>query len=182
MICENCGTTIPEGNTSCAFCGQAVSAANQTQATAQAQTTAIVTPPVENVVTGIVGAILGATLGAASIILLSQLGYVAALSGLILAVCTLKGYELLGKTLSKKGLIICIILILVTPYIADRFDWAILIQKSLSEYTLGEAFMMVPEYIEVGAIEMSDYLLNLVMVYGFAALGAFSTIKDVIRK
>lgn len=182
MICENCGTTIPEGNTTCAFCGQAVSQTNATQATVQAQTAAIVEPPVENMVLGIVGAVIGAVLGAASIILFSRLGYVAAISGFILAFCTFKGYSLLGKNLSTKGIIICLILILITPFIADRIDWAILVQQNFSGYTLGEAFMAVPEFIEAGAIEMSDYILNLVMIYGFAALGAFDTVKKNFQK
>ena len=55
---------------------------------------------------GVVGALIGSLLGAASIILLSQLGYVAAISGVIMAVCALKGYELLGGKLTKKGVII----------------------------------------------------------------------------
>lgn len=182
MICNNCGTTIPEGADACAFCGQAVTEQSQTPSITQAQEASTVVAPVENVVTGFVGALLGAVLGAASIILLSRLGYVASISGLILAVCTLKGYELFGKYLSKKGIIICILLILITPYIADRIDWAIMIHQSFSEYTVTDAFLMVPEFIEVGAIEMSDYILNLVMIYGFAALGAFSTIKDLFKK
>ena len=51
----------------------------------------------ENVPMGLLGALVGAALGGASIILLSQLGYIASISGVILAFCTLKGYQLLGK-------------------------------------------------------------------------------------
>lgn len=40
----------------------------------------------ENVIGGIVGALLGSLVGAACIILVSQLGYVAALSGIVMAV------------------------------------------------------------------------------------------------
>lgn len=52
----------------------------------------------ENLVGGVVGALVGSLLGVASIILLSQMGYVAALSGVIMAVCALKGYELLAAS------------------------------------------------------------------------------------
>lgn len=65
----------------------------------------------ENLVGGVVGALIGSLLGAASIILLSQLGYVAAISGVIMAVCALKGYELLGGKLTKKGVIISVVII-----------------------------------------------------------------------
>lgn len=44
------------------------------------------------------GALLGSLVGVVSIIIFSQLGYVAALSGVIMAVCTLKGYEMLAET------------------------------------------------------------------------------------
>lgn len=56
----------------------------------------------ENIVGGIVGALLGSLLGMLSVLILSQLGYVAALSGVIMAVCVLKGYEMLGGKLTKR--------------------------------------------------------------------------------
>ena len=71
----------------------------------------------ENLVGGVVGALIGSLLGAASIILLSQLGYVAAISGVIMAVCALKGYELLGGRFSTVGLVVSIVLMLVMTYV-----------------------------------------------------------------
>ena len=53
--------------------------------------------PAENFVMGLIGALGGALLGGASIILIGQIGYISAISGIILAFCTLKGYALLGK-------------------------------------------------------------------------------------
>lgn len=186
MICEKCGTFIPSDATACVNCGEPATATQEAPTLEQPVQTfdAPVFPEEkkENFITGIVGAFIGAVIGGASIVLLSQLGYVAALSGLILAVCTLKGYELLGKKLSVKGLIICLALILITPYIADRIDWAIVIMQNSLGSTLGEAFANVPLYIEVGAIEKSNYITSLLMVYGFAALGAFSALRDLFKK
>ena len=85
----------------------------------------------ENLVGGVVGALIGSLLGAASIILLSQLGYVAAISGVIMAVCALKGYELLGGKLTKKGVIISVVIMIVMTYVGDRVDWAIMIAREL---------------------------------------------------
>lgn len=56
----------------------------------------------ENAVGGIVGALPGSLVGVLCIILLSQMGYVAAVSGVVMAVGVLKGYELLGGKVSKK--------------------------------------------------------------------------------
>ena len=54
----------------------------------------------ENIPAGIVGAFLGTLLGVVCTVVIGQLGYVASVSGLIMAVGALKGYELLGGRLS----------------------------------------------------------------------------------
>ena len=168
MKCHKCGNPIIEGTERCENCGFPVKSKEKR----------------ENVVTGMVGALIGAVLGAGCIILLSQLGYIASVSGLVLAVCTLKGYELLGGRLSGKGIALCIILMVVTPYVADRLDWAIVIMQEWADYgvTFGEAFAVVPELLADGSIEMFDYIKNLLMIYGFAALGAFSTLRNTLKK
>ncbi len=185
MVCEHCGNPIPYGITACEFCGKEVSQETQ-QAPQQQQFQTQAAPIIrkrENVAAGVVGALFGAVIGAAVIILLSRLGFVASVSGLILAICTLKGYELLGGELSKKGIIICLILIIITPYMADRLDWAILIKESYAEYdlTLGDAFSVVPDFVKEGIIEKGTYLKSLLMIYAFAALGAFSTLKSLFE-
>ena len=138
----------------------------------------------ENVIAGIVGAFIGALIGGGCIILISQLGYIASVSGLILAVCTLKGYELLGGKLSGKGIVISILLMAVTPYLADRIDWAILIMQEWADYgiTFAEAFAVFPELLKDGTVETGAYVKNLLMIYGFAILGAFATLRNALKK
>lgn len=192
MNCEKCGNPIADNVSSCESCGHEVAPQDiPTQQYDQAyqygmegQEEAAPPKKPENVLTGTVGALIGAAIGAGAIILLSQLGYVAAISGLILAVCTLKGYELLGGRLSIKGIIISIVLMLITPYIADRLDWAIVIMNSYSDMgvTFGQAFSAIPALIQEGAIELSDYITNLVMLYVFAAIGAFGTLLSLFKK
>lgn len=138
----------------------------------------------ENVLLGLIGALVGAVLGGASIILLSQLGYIASISGFILAICTLKGYELLGKRLSKKGIVLCVILMIVTPFVADWIDWAIFLMKDYSEYglTLVDSCIMLGELMAEGYVDMFEYVKNLGMIYLFVILGAFGTLKNVLKK
>ena len=138
----------------------------------------------ENVVLGILGALVGAVLGGASIILLSQLGYVASISGFILALCTLKGYELLAKGLSKKGIVICVILMLVTPFVADLLDWGVVVYSQLGEYgySFVDCLLILPEFFADGTITMSEYLINLGMIYLFVVMGGFYTIKAAFQK
>ena len=168
MKCHKCGNPLPEGTNRCEQCGFPVKVREKK----------------ENVVAGVLGAVVGALIGGGSIILLSQLGYIASVSGLILAVCTLKGYELLGGKLSGKGIAISILLMLLTPYLADRIDWAILIMQEWADYgvTFGEAFGIFPELLKDGTVEMGMYIKNLVMIYGFALLGAFTTLKNTLKK
>lgn len=135
--------------------------------------------PNENVLMGFVGALIGAILGGASIILMSRLGYIASICGFILAFCTVKGYQLLGKGFGKAGMVICAVLILATPFLADWIDWAILIMESWADYgvTFMEAFLVAPELLADGTIEMAEYLKNLGMIYLFAVIGAISTLR-----
>ena len=168
MRCSKCGNPVPEGGVRCDWCGYPIKPTEKR----------------ENVVAGSIGALIGALLGAGCIILVSQLGYIASVSGLVLAVCTLKGYELLGGRLSGKGMIISILFMAITPYLADRIDWAILIMQELEAYkiTFGEAFSAFPALLEDGSVEMGVYIKNLLMVYGFTLLGAFATLRNAFRR
>ena len=138
----------------------------------------------ENFVMGVIGALIGALLGAASIILLSQLGYIAAISGVILALCTLKGYELLGKNLSRKGIVVCVILMLITPFIADWIDWAIYLKRELGDYgmSLMDCCVLMVDMLKAGYVEMGEYLKNLGMIYLFVVMGAAGILKSAFKK
>lgn len=191
MNCEKCGAYIPFGTTSCEFCNepaaQQPSVSQQNFATSQSfsaqRQPAMALGQSENVLSGIVGALIGAAIGGGSIVLLGQLGYIAAISGFILAVCTLKGYEMLGRQLSVKGILICLLLIIATPYFANRLDWALSVKDVFSEYgvTLGDAFSSIPELLEAEIIDKSVYIRNLVLLYVFAALGAGNIVRDLFK-
>ena len=138
----------------------------------------------ENTALGIIGALVGAILGGASIILLSQLGYIASLSGWALAFCTLKGYALLGKGISKKGVVICAVLMLITPFVADWLDWGLVLYQSAAEYGVSylDCLMIIPEFLADGTITMGEYLKNLGMIYLFVVIGGFYTVKEAFKK
>ena len=158
MLCDECYTTLQQ---------------NTQLATEQQK------QKKENIVGGIVGALLGSLLGAASIILLSQLGYVAAISGLIMAICTLKGYEMLGGKITKKGVVIALVIMLGMTYAADRLDWAIVIAREL-EQDLFLSYKAVPALLHMEVIPAENYYGSLVMVYLFVILGAFSTVRQAL--
>lgn len=134
----------------------------------------------ENFALGILGALIGGLIGGASIVLFGQMGMISALSGVVLAFCTLKGYELLGKERSVLGTVACVVIMLVVPYFADRINWALVIVNELG-LAFGDAFLYVHEVVEEFGLE-GDYWKDLLFIYGFAALGAFTIVKQPIKK
>lgn len=134
----------------------------------------------ENIVAGVVGAFLGTLLGVVCTVVIGQLGYVASVSGLIMAVGALKGYELLGGRLSKKGAVISSVLILVMTWLAHRLTWAIAL-TSAAGLGVFESFQTIPELLEAGLLEGPAYWGDLVMLYLFTLLGAVPTIIAGLR-
>ncbi len=134
----------------------------------------------ESVLTGLVGALLGSLVGVASILLLSQLGYVSALSGVLMAVCTLKGYEWMGRRISKKGVVLCVLVMLVMTFVGDWLDWAVLLAQEL-EVRLAIAFRAMPGLLQEEIIPMSNYLGNLGILYLFVLLGMVPTVHNILR-
>ncbi|MBO5914066.1 MAG: hypothetical protein J6Q72_01845, partial [Clostridia bacterium] len=69
-----------------------------------------IAPKEENVLAGIVGALLFSLAGGIVWFLLYQIGFLAAISGIIGVVCAIKGYAIFGKRESVKGVIISTVL------------------------------------------------------------------------
>ena len=137
-------------------------------------------PAPENLPAGLLGGLLGSLAGVACIIVLSRLGFVAALSGLVMAVCTLRGYGRFGGGLSKKGVALCCLLMAAMVYLGDRLDWAIVVMRDLG-YSVGSAFSAVHRLVDRGIIDAASYWGNLAMLYLFTALGAVPTVLGILR-
>lgn len=133
-----------------------------------------------NVVAGTVGAFLGSLIGVACIVIVGQMGYVASVCGLVMAVCALKGYELLGGGLGKPGAAVSSVLIVVMTYLAHQLDWAVSAASALETGIL-EAFRAIPYLREVGAIEARSYWGGLAMLYLFTLVGAVPTVLAGLR-
>ena len=216
MYCTNCGKKIPDNAAVCDGCGWSSRPASGFQRPADLndapvyqqptqpvyqqpaqpvyqQPAAPVAAPLkpekkENIPLGVLGAIGGAILGGISIILFSQMNMISAISGVLLAICTMKGYELLGGKLSTVGIVVSIVLMAVTPFLADRLDWAIVLMQDTG-MELMEALEAVPEMMNGGydygdytyTIDQDDYISNLGMLYLFTALGAVSNVVNAIK-
>lgn len=134
----------------------------------------------ESLVAGLVGAFLGSLLGMACIIVVSQLGYVASLCGVVMAVCTLKGYELLGGALSRKGAAAAGIITVVMTYVAYQIDCAIQVAVA-AEVDVFLAFWNMGMLLKEGYLDTGAYWGGLVLLYLFTLLGAAPLIIAALR-
>ncbi len=179
--CQGCGredsvASIYLGGSASHFCPDCYSAAvRQTRQNRENERIKTESP-----VAGAVGALLGSLVGGLAIIAFSQLNLISALSGVIMAICTLKGYELLGGKNSTRGIVISCLMMALMVYLSDRADWAIVVVKEL-KLDFFEAFRAVPALIRETDLT-STYYGNLAMVYLFTGLGAFLGIRDYRRK
>jgi len=87
---------------------------------------------------GVLGAICGSLIGALAIVFFDQYGFPLIFAGFLTAFFTLKGYRVLAGQQSKKGLIICIVIMITVSYISHRFSWA----YSLAEYYEADLWMI----------------------------------------
>lgn len=72
----------------------------------------------ENVALGILGAFLFSLVGGVVWFVLYLIGYVAGISGLLGAICAIKGYSLFAKKESVKGIVISIVIALLVIVLA----------------------------------------------------------------
>lgn len=134
----------------------------------------------ENVVAGVVGAFLGTLVGVLCTVIIGQLGYMASVSGLIMAVGALKGYELLGGTLSKKGAVISCVFILIMTYLAHRITLSFTVASTLG-IGIFDSFQVIPALVSEGILKARVYWGDLAMLYLFTLLGAVPTIIGGLR-
>lgn len=95
---------------------------NQEQVNTAGQATS--KPVSSNIVAGLVGAFIGSLLGVALWILIYKLGYIAGIAGALIIIAAMRGYEMLGKCLDRKGVILCTILSLIMVFIANKLSWS----------------------------------------------------------
>ena len=84
-------------------------------------------PPKEHILRGIFGAIGGSLIGVVAMLLLGRIGFVASFAGLLMAKFALKGYQRTAGAISKRGITIsCIVMVLMT-LLAEYLNWSITI-------------------------------------------------------
>ena len=140
----------------------------------------------ENVLLGTLGAVIGSIAGGLLIIILSRVGFVAAISGFVMAFATIGLYQKFAKGLSTKGIIICIVVMVLMTLLAENIADSIQVMNEANaelkvygqQVDFGYIFFNFYDLIAQGAIKGDVYAGSLGLTYLFTALGAFSIIKS----
>lgn len=138
-----------------------------------------------NIVGGIIGAVVGSLIGVACIIILGMLGYVAAISGIVMAFCTLKGFDKLGGKLTAAGIIISCVVMIGMTYFGNRLEWAIELSRGMKEYfdydiSLMQCFRSIPSFVSEFDM-MNEYIASFLQQMLFVVIGAVPTIISISK-
>ena len=142
---------------------------------------------VENYALGTAFALGGVIVGAILIVIVGQLGYISLLGGVVMGFLTLTAYQKGAGKLSKIGIVICFVLMLIGVYYANKFDFALTVtrifhQEGYTNVRMMDAFGVLPEMMEKGIIDSADYYV----MFAFqcvAAIGcAISPLVTLLQK
>ncbi len=142
----------------------------------------------ENVLFGIIGAFLFSLVGGVMYVVLSMIGFIAAISGLIGVVCAIKGYTFFAKKESKKGIIISVIISALVLVIAWYVGFCIgLVDAYELWYETGEADFVptIFEALQFGFLYIPDnlsFLWDLVLSLGLGAIGCWSYVATTLKR
>lgn len=132
----------------------------------------------ENFLLGILGAVIGVIIGGAVALLVARLGYVSVLAGAALGYCTIKGYEILGKKLTKKGVVVSAILMVLTVFLVNQLDYTLALMSKL-DLPFDLSWTIVNEATFSGDVPDKFYL-NLGLLAVFTLGGAWISVKSAL--
>ncbi|MCH5192044.1 MAG: hypothetical protein J1F23_07760 [Oscillospiraceae bacterium] len=131
---------------------------------------------------GIVGALLGSLIGCVAYFIIWQFGYIAAIAGLITAVCAFEGYRMLGGVVDKKGVFACVLVMIFAVFFANKLVWAYDVYAELKDFDISffDCYRSINNIItEFNLTE--DYYVSLVMAYGLTVLGSVRNIINAFK-
>lgn len=136
-----------------------------------------------NIVGGIAGALMGSLIGVFLWVVVYNLGAIAVICGVVLAICTIKGYELVGGELDTKGIVISVVIILAMVYLSTYISYGVVICKvvdKVDSVDLVDAFRNASLYLNKYDKVRSSFIKDLTVGYIFTIVGTVSTIFKIM--
>lgn len=138
-----------------------------------------------NMFLGIIGALFGSLVGVGLWVLIGQIGFIAGIAGFVMLKLALSGYQKLGRSLDKKGAVICLIIAAGMILGANFLDYAVSMVRAYFQYEASfETLAYV--FLNFGSL-MSDmdlwrgFFLDLAIGYGLSVWSSASAIKEILR-
>ena len=141
--------------------------------------------PKSTLLSGFIGAIIGSLIGVVLWVLIYKIGFIAGIAGAITAICAMKGYQMLGRSLDKKGVIVSVIITVVMIFFANKLSWSWEIydvfKKELGyDITFFDAFISSDDIIT--ALEVTgDYYKDLMVGYALTILASYRNIINAFK-
>lgn len=181
--CEHCGNTQErpdcyEINGGCHYLCR--SCTEEIQRSLQEQQQTIVSQK-SRLVPGLVGAFLGSLIGCILWVLIYKLGYIAGVAGAVTGICAMKGYEMFGGRLDKKGVIGSVLIMFVTLYFANKLAWSWDAYEALSEYGLSfsETYQQLGDLLTESG--HTDYIKELIIGYVLTIACSYRNIANAFK-
>lgn len=137
----------------------------------------------EHFIAGLVGSFLFSLAGVVVWFLIYQIGFIASIAGLVTVICAIKGYEIFGKVLSLKGLIVSLLITLAMIFISGYICLGYDIYSALKEeidITIFDALRSVKGFLTEEEIR-SGFVKDLAMGYGLSLLGSYRYIANMFK-
>lgn len=182
--CEYCGSTqepLKDYEVNGSYHYFCSSCAQELQENFQQQQTAVRSPK-SNLAAGLTGAFIGSLIGCVIWILLYRLGYIAAIAGAIAAICAMRGYELLGGHLDRKGIILSFLMMIVMIFFANRLAWSWDAYDALKSdgTTFSECYKHLNDILEASDL-FGSYYADLAIGYVLSVCGSLRHVIAAFR-
>lgn len=123
-----------------------------------------------NFFTGLIGAILGALIGAVLWVVVAQIGYIAAVIGLVMGVLTIKGFELLGGRINIASIITCCVVVGIVLMLANGVSLGLEIYSVYKSEAVSvfDCIATVPDFLaysEIASTFWGNTAIGLLLTY-----------------
>lgn len=135
----------------------------------------------ENIFLGTMGAIAGAVVASILWVILGQIGFIAGIAGFLIVFCGVKGYQKLGKNMSRTGIIICIVISVIMIVAAEFVSTGIEIYRALKDdyiINIMESIKLVPSFLKEPEVR-NQVIFNLLIGFALATWASFSFVKKL---